>query len=524
MKASFISSLLIFTHIANASPPSSNDNRAHLRTISWYRQKPHDTALYDVLNIRYDASSGEIAKSYRKLSLDWHPDKIRRRKLKEKRSRNIKESASFNDGGVPPPPPPPPPSDNTSIIDIEEYASVKLSEIQNAYEILSNDQTRLLYHRYGIQNGIEGAIQLLTGKMYSSGSATLGNDEQVKLLQLMGHPPHLAHDAKEARIHYLTATIVEKLRPLVEGTVSQDLYVQSIYDESASLSKSALGKQILRCVGRAYRREGYRILRTMNKKMDYSGFGGVSYSSTSKQSLPQHKITDLMHDSWNNMRHLASAAFASGKLAITEAKLKRLQRERKMRNSQTSATKMITKSTDNDCDDAGKEGNIHSSIVLDNIGALFDDTDEESIDEIGSMFSDEEGNDEELDDTHFQHIANEKTYNALLTVHQTEVLWKLTKMDLDSTIREACRRMLSPASEVNGGWYSFFPSQNSPYYNHDWNDYQPDLSMPYYCEHPQDGWVGLNGNAVPTEVGRLRAAAALVLVGDIFVRCGKGVT
>ena len=337
----------------------------------------------------------------------------------------------------------------------------------------------------------------------------------------MGHPPHLAHDAKVARTYYLTATIVEKLRPLVEGTVSQDLYVQSIYDESASLSKSALGKQILRCVGRAYKREGYRILRTMNKKMDYSGFSGVSYSSTSDRNSPQHKITDLVQDSWNDMRHLLSAAVASGKLAITEAKLKRLQKERTRRHNQTAATKMITKSAGHNCNAADEEGHVQSPIVLGNIGALFDDSDDESFDEIGSMFSDDEGNDEDLDDTHFQHIANEKTYNALLTVHQTEVLWKLTKMDLDSTIRDACRRMLSSPSENDGGWYSFFPSQNSPYH-YDWNGFQPDYSIPYHREQQQHGWVGLNGNVVSTEVGRLRAAAALVLVGDIFVRCGKG--
>ena len=135
--------------------PSQNDNKAHLRTISWYRQKPHDTSLYDVLNVSYDASPGEIAKSYKRLSLEWHPDKLRRKKLKEERKITSDNIIANNV-----PPPPPPPSDK----DLEVYASDKLAQISNAYEILSNDQTRLLYHRYGIKNGIEGAIQLLTGK------------------------------------------------------------------------------------------------------------------------------------------------------------------------------------------------------------------------------------------------------------------------------------------------------------------------------------------------------------------------
>jgi hypothetical protein len=33
--------------------------------------------------------------------------------------------------------------------------------------------------------------------------------------------------------------------------------------------------------------------------------------------------------------------------------------------------------------------------------------------------------------------------------------------------------------------------------------------------------VGTTGEVVTTETGRLRAAAAMILVGDIFVHCSK---
>ena len=485
--------------------PSPNDNKAQLRTVAWYRKKPHDTALYDILNVRHDASQGEIAKSYRRLSLEWHPDKIRRRKLKEDRKRKGQVSS-----GVPPPPPPP--SDTKATSNIEEFARNRLQQISDAYEILANDQTRLLYHRYGIQNGIEGAVQLLTGKLHSSPSNNIDSNEQMRLLQLMGHPPHLAHDAKEARIYYLTSSIVEKLRPLVEGTISQDMYVQSIYDDCIALSKSALGKQILRCVGRAYRREGYRVLRTMNK----------SNSGLTKQTSRQHKITDAIHDSWSSIRHLTSAAVASSKLVMVESKLKRLQSEREKRRISASEKKLVESraSTSFNLQSDSSSDNLLDTAFIDNIGALPDESDDETIDEIGSMFSDDEADaDIELDDSHFQHLANEKTYNALITAHQTEVLWKLTKIDLDSTIRDACRRMLeSNSRSKNGEWFSFFPSENSPY-PHDWHHNPSDMpNMQYH----QDGWVCQDGNVIQTEVGRLRAAAALVLVGDIMVRCGKG--
>lgn len=463
--------------------PSQNDNKAHLRTISWYRRKPHDTSLYDVLNVSYDASPGEIAKSYKRLSLEWHPDKLRRKKSKEERkiTRNIISSNM-------PPPPPPPPRDK----DLEVYASDKLAQISNAYEILSNDQTRLLYHRYGIKNGIEGAVQLLTGKVrHSSASDDIGSDDQLRLLQLMGYPSHLAHHGKEARVCYLTSTIIEKLRPLVEDTVSQEMYVQSVYDDCIALSKSGLGKQILRCVGRAYRREGYRVLRTMNRNKSDHGL------NISKQNRHSHKMADVLRDSWSTMQHLASAVLATGKLALVETKLKQLHKKKeRIRSRRTADTNMVT---------MGDRSNISDSAFMESIGILPDDA-------VESMFSDDEGElPEELDDAHFKHLADEKTYNALLTSHQTDVLWKLSKIDLDSTIRKACRQILLPTNE---GWCSFFPSQNSPYPN-DWG-------MSHYSSMQQDGWVGQDGNAISMEVGRLRAAAALVLVGDIMVRCGKG--
>lgn len=493
--------LALIPTINKAIQASPNDNKANLRTVSWYRQRPHDTALYDILNVRYDASPGEIAKSYRKLSLEWHPDKTRRRKLEEQRKRKA-EGAN----GVPPPPPLPPSDDKAA--DIEEYAREKLEKLRFSYDVLCNDETRLLYHRYGIRDGIEGAIQLLTG--LQSPSNSIDSDEQMKLLQLMGHPPHLAHDAKEARILYLTSTIVEKLRPLVEDTVSQDMYVQSIYDECITLSKSALGKQILRCVGRAYKREGYRVLRTMNKSK------GFDRSHVLAQTTHQHKISDAIRDTCSNIRHLASAAIASSKLILVETKLKRLQLEREKRKSKTTENKIIVsrlKISDVRGENL-KRDHLLDDTFIENIGVLPDESDDESSDEIGSMFSDDEADAPELDDAHFEHLANEKTYTALLTAHQTEVLWKLTKMDLDSTIREACRRMLVPVSgNRGGGWYSFLPSENSPY-PQDWS---------YSSNHQPDGWVGRDGDVVHIEVGRLRAAAALVLVGGILVRCGKGI-
>lgn len=39
------------------------------------RSKPKETRLYDILAVQPDATEHEIKKSYRKLALQFHPDK-----------------------------------------------------------------------------------------------------------------------------------------------------------------------------------------------------------------------------------------------------------------------------------------------------------------------------------------------------------------------------------------------------------------------------------------------------------------
>lgn len=93
-----------------------------------------------------------------------------------------------------------------------------------------------------------------------------------------------------------------------------------------------------------------------------------------------------------------------------------------------------------------------------------------------------------------------KAHTALLESLQVEALWKITKIDLDRTVQEACNLILS-------GDYFFFPSHQSPQ-SSDW-------------KKSGDGWVGSTGEVVDANIGKLRAAAAMVMIGDVMVRCSK---
>ena len=70
-------------------------------------------------------------------------------------------------------------------------------------------------------------------------------------------------------------------------------------------------------------------------------------------------------------------------------------------------------------------------IQVGNIDLITDDGDtNQDFDEI--LFSDDDADslNDVFDDKQSEHVENEKVHSALLSAHQTEVLWKLTKIIL----------------------------------------------------------------------------------------------
>ena len=492
--------------------------------------------------------------------------------------------------------------------DDEEYARKKLAELTSAYEILSDDHTRLLYHRYGLIGGTDAAMQLLNGQAGGTNAAdnlrtkVTTTEEQGRLLGLMGYPsggysspsisgplpprhsshrdnprhssyhgapPHHrstsslpAHQQHEQRLAYLTATMTERLRPLVEGTIAQDLFVADAYRECSLLKKSPLGAQILRCVGRAYRIEGYRALRTMHDEK-IGRIGGGRRRTIGRGN--SREVTDRVTNGWRDVKHYASAALSSGKLVLMEQRLKKLEDahvrqkqrrgEERRRAGDGNAKRIQTRGGKMNGGNGGNDEEEEMTSFASNIGELPGDDDDVYDNDIdGHIFGDDDhtvtnigGFSDDEDDGDFlhlfhndhdddngqqcdeleqelQHVQHKKTYSALLSVIQMEALWKITKIELSRTIREACQWILEPTT--------FCPSEQSPY-REDWHHRHRSPPPPSKRRHshqhwhsrrrppPADGWVGTTGDIVPMETGRLRAAAAMILVGDIMVQCSQ---
>lgn len=487
---------------------------------NYYTKPPHDTKLYDTLGIAPNATMLQVQKGHRRRSLLYHPDKI-------------------------------PPS---QVIE----AKHKLDKISHAYAILNNDQSRLLYHRYGIvdeneeyilrllilgnnaagnydQGGGGGGDATLLSSSHSSSVVGVENDEiverrqqQFRLLELMGFPLQNNHRggsydqqqqqqySHQQRKEYLVGTITEQLRPMVEGTISQDMFINDIYQECNILKYCPFGAHILRCIGRAYRIEGYRALR---RSMSSSSLSSSRHSLIGDESTPTI-MTDGVVDAYRDVKKYASAAFAGVRLLLTERGMRKLEDEEvRVRSRKRRQEQFRRRDDDNSGDSASDNANSNSDDDYDNDNSYLS-----SHDDNNHNNEEQEDDDESSFEEVIQRIRRQRTHKALLSAHQMEALWKITKIELDRTVRDACRFVLCHY----GDDYYLNHRHSRTQHHHLWSlssssshPTHPSPSSPIPISPPFDGWVSTKGEVVQLHVGKLRAAAAMILIGDIFVQSSK---
>ena len=246
------------------------------------QQPPHDTRLYDILQVTPNATLAQIQKSYRKLTKQLHPDKQRQHQLQQQQSSNT-------------------PND-------------KLQQVRQAYEVLKEDSTRLPYHRYGLLD-VNHAAFLLTGAPTGEIST---KEDQLSLLRLMGYDriqsnhsqlPSSTSTSHQQRVFYIAANLLERMRPLVEGAISNTVLADSIAQECDRLKTLPLGAQIIRCIGRAYRHSGQRVLRKHQRK---------HHNNNNNKKRRDLFLPDLVRDQMRGAKQVLTAAAAGGRFVLTE--------------------------------------------------------------------------------------------------------------------------------------------------------------------------------------------------------------
>lgn len=139
--------IVLLVHAKKTPEASSTLLKMHRLYMS---QPPHDASLYNILAVSPNATQAEITKSYRRLTRALHPDKHHPRHY------------HFT----------------------QQECEERLKQVQQAFEVLKDDSTRLPYHRFGLLDTNMAAFLLTGGKVGTTSISP--SPDQERLLQLMG--------------------------------------------------------------------------------------------------------------------------------------------------------------------------------------------------------------------------------------------------------------------------------------------------------------------------------------------------
>lgn len=418
--------LILLVPSASDAKSAPNVSSTALKMHKLYlTQPPHDRSLYSTLEVTPNATVAQITKSYRRLSRRFHPDKQRNSKTDHQR---------------------------------------RLQAVQQAYEILKDDTTRLPYHKFGFTNP-NVAITLLMGPAAHSAMAGGHPESLHTLLELMGfeHFYSLYRSQKTTalspeaiyrlRVRTVAARLVEQIRPLVEETIEPGIVAHALAKQCDEWKVLPLGAQIVRCVGRAYRHSGQDYL--------------------SRKTSGVSDVSVVARERWHRTKDFWTAIFATTRASVTERVWTLQERRRRLKHQQATA---------------------QPSLEYHSLGEGSEFLDPDCILSEDGLAGDVE---EEEEMKQFQLL---KAQQALLQSLQVEALWKVTKMDLDRTVRAACSMILN-------GDYFFFPS-------HQWSYQETDRG--------EDGWISSStGKTIHAQEARIKAAEAMKIIGNIMVQRSK---
>ena len=552
-------------HAANIAPESATSkltigsdstvvSNVLQRHRTYYNNRlPHNHYVYDILQVPHNATIQQIQQSYRTLSRIYHPDKRRTRR------KNLPQQQRHE-------------SDNDN--------EITLQRIRSAYDLLKNDTKRFLYHRHGIIHSTQEDVMSILyprdqihRQLLSSSSSILFYDPSAieQLHQLMGYYRYSSprksdrssltwsesdatcDNGKEERnddgriderIQNMMIFLIERIRPMIESVsvTLSDTYEhymdQELIQQCDRIKILPLGPSILRCIGRAYRYEGKRIVRHIqfiqpppwggmwnDKSSKLPGDGANDAANLQYEHYPPPPLNavairrrpmsqyllvmDRVRHTMRHVKHLSTAAFAGSRVYIEE-------RRRRQKQSQ----KMPHHKAGFDDDESGENSNYNqydNEFVFDDHNDIITDSD---------------------NDRQYNSMTNGISDDvAMLESLQIDALWKVYKIELDSTVRKACRRILlsleDPSQNV------FLPSHVSDmvYNDNTCNNniidnngprYQPSSSHSRTSEK-YDGWIvsdqSTNGSNAPTipiissSVVRRKPQQQL-LVANILIRMG----
>ena len=464
-------------------------------------QPPHDPSLYKTLQVSPNATAAEITKSYHRLSRKYQEV------AKSQGNQHQQQQQHHHHH--------------------QQQQQQQLQKVQQAYDILKDDVTRLPYHKYGLTDPDPNvAIVLLLGpttrfskhvslsssSSSSSSSYLHGHNNQAQqqsLLQFMGIESNVFEDdpsidtshpqiMHQLRVKTIAARLVEQIRPVVEGSMDPQILIHSLAKECDTVKGLPMGANIIRCVGRAYRHAGKDYL-----IQHYHQHEGNDDDDDSKSIWNTAGLSVAMRQHWRHAKDLMTAAMATGKASMSE-RVWTWQEQRRRRRKQSQSQQQQSSSS---------SSQPFIEYEYDYPNTFLDDDSDDLI------ISDLDDDDHPLDflepeeEEEMEQSYQLKAKQTLLQSMQVEAWWKITKIDLDKIVREACNLILN-------GDYFFFPSHQKTTTTTTNHLYGTGNGQEE--EEEEDGWISsTTGKTIYAQDAKILAAQVMERMGNVMVQRSK---
>eukprot|EP00013_Stygamoeba_regulata_P019009 CAMPEP_0177657256 /NCGR_PEP_ID=MMETSP0447-20121125/16079_1 /TAXON_ID=0 /ORGANISM="Stygamoeba regulata, Strain BSH-02190019" /LENGTH=486 /DNA_ID=CAMNT_0019161581 /DNA_START=69 /DNA_END=1529 /DNA_ORIENTATION=+ len=226
--------------VSGALPTCSDEPAAAAAAIAHEAALPPpvDTTLYEVLGLSSDSTPSQIKRAYYTQAREWHPDR--------------NQAAE---------------------------ATERFQKIGEAYQVLSDPERRLRYHKRGLdsvdQTELVGA-DLLFSLMFGNGKFShMVGELLVQRTAATGAAPAPAvlKEQQAHRIEQLATKLIARVEPWVSGGDEGAAAVRAgAEDEVRRLRKSPFGVDLFHCIGYVYVNKGQALLKKTTSVLPVAAF------------------------------------------------------------------------------------------------------------------------------------------------------------------------------------------------------------------------------------------------------------